>query len=242
MAHELSNVDTAEASSRIAVRHGEERRHHDRRGGARGTKDRRRRDRRRATLRSLLFTAFAFVFPHELKSSALPFLAQSTVSSSGPRVSTTIDSFDAVDPKHGYDTLIHEAAETYGVDPALIRSIMQTESDFDPSAVSRAGAMGLMQLMPDIADAYGVEHPFDPRENILAAAQILRELLDFHHGDLTLVLASYNAGAGVVQTYGAVPPFAETQQYVKRVAGLLREARRSDLQTFDHLGIGSSGY
>ena len=174
-------------------------------------------------MRSLLFTAFAFLFPHELKS-ALPILSKPPLSSQA-RVSTTIRSFDAVEPKHAYDALIAEAAATWDVDPKLIRSVMEGESAFDPSAVSRAGAMGLMQLMPDIAEAYGVEHPFDPRENIMAGAQILRELLDFHRGNLTLVLASYNAGAGVVQSYGGVvPPFAETQAYVKRVRGLLADA------------------
>jgi len=117
----------------------------------------------------------------------------------------------------------------YHVDPALIRSVIHAESAFDPSAVSRAGAMGLMQLMPDVAEAFGVEHPFDPRENIMAGARLLRELLDQHHGNIPLVLASYNAGPTAVADWGGVvPPFRETQGYVKRVTGLLADARRAD--------------
>jgi soluble lytic murein transglycosylase-like protein len=208
----------------LGVRHNLERRRRERRSRDRGTRDRRRLNRRRATLRSVLFAAFAFAVPHQVKSSALPFFAPSTISVAGPRVTTNIVSFEAVEPHHAYDDLIAEAAQLYGVDPNLIRSVMEGESAFDPSAVSRAGAMGLMQLMPDVAEAYGVEHPFDPRENIMAGAQILRELVDLHRGDLTLVLASYNAGAGVVASYGTVPPFAETEQYVKRVSDLLKNA------------------
>ena len=89
---------------------------------------------------------------------------------------------------------------------------MRAESGFDPSAVSRAGAMGLMQLMPDVAEAFGVEHPFDPRENIMAGARLLRELLDQHSGNMRLAVASYNAGPTAVANYGGVvPPFRETQ-------------------------------
>jgi len=103
---------------------------------------------------------------------------------------------------------------------------MEAESAFDPSAVSRDGAMGLMQLMPSIAEAFGVEHPFDPRENIMAGARLLRELLDQHRGNVALTVASYNAGPTAVAQYGGVvPPFAETQGYVKRVTGLLADAR-----------------
>src|SRR5919202_4979590 len=99
----------------VDIRHGDERRHHDRRSVARGTGDRRMGDRRRATMRNLLFTGFAFLFPHELKS-ALPILSKPPLSSQA-RVSTTIRSFDAVEPKHAYDALIAEAAATWDVDP-----------------------------------------------------------------------------------------------------------------------------
>jgi soluble lytic murein transglycosylase-like protein len=146
----------------------------------------------------------------------------------GPRVSTTVNSFVAVPPQHAYDALIREAGVVYRVDAALIRSVIQAESAFDPSALSRAGAMGLMQLMPDTADAFGVVNPFDPRENIMAGTQLLKELLTAHHGNLPLTLASYNAGSGVVARYGgAVPPFKETRSYVKRITGLIADAHHT---------------
>jgi len=133
-----------------------------------------------------------------------------------------------VPPRHAYDGLIEEASALYHVDSHLIRSVMEAESAFDPFAVSRAGALGLMQLMPNIAKEYGVGNPFDPRENVMAGTRILRELLDHHHGNLPLVLASYNAGAGIVANYGnVIPPFAETESYVKRVTGLIADARNA---------------
>jgi soluble lytic murein transglycosylase-like protein len=129
---------------------------------------------------------------------------------------------------HAYEGFIREAAAVYNVDASLIRSIMQAESAFDPAAVSRAGAMGLMQLMPDMADAFGLEHPFDPRENIMAGTRLLRELLDQHHGNVKLAVASYNAGPTAVANYGGVPPFRETLGYVKKVQGLIADARRGN--------------
>lgn len=171
-------------------------------------------------MRSVLFTALALLLPHHARSSA--------VKSVVARVSTTIDSFDALAPEHAYDGLIAEASARFHVDPRLIRSVMEAESAFDPFAVSRAGALGLMQLMPEIAKEYGVANPFDPRENVMAGTRILRELIDHHHGNLRLVLASYNAGAGIVAGYGnVVPPFAETRDYVKRVTELIAEARNA---------------
>jgi soluble lytic murein transglycosylase-like protein len=134
---------------------------------------------------------------------------------------------EAVPPTKAYEGIIREAAALYRVDPSLIRSVMQAESAFDPSAVSRAGAVGLMQLMPDIAEAFGVVHPFDPRENIMAGTRLLRELLDQHRGSLRLTIASYNAGPTAVAHYGTVPPFRETQGYVKRVTGLIADARNA---------------
>lgn len=145
-----------------------------------------------------------------------------------PRVTVSIDRFVAVPPQQAYNELIEEAAEEYELDPHLIRSVVQTESAFDPFAISRAGALGLMQLMPALAAEYGVTNPFDARQNIMAGARYLRQLLDRHRGNVVLALASYNAGPSAVARYGRVPPFPETQAYVKRITRLMERARRTD--------------
>jgi soluble lytic murein transglycosylase-like protein len=142
-----------------------------------------------------------------------------------PSVSVSIDRVVAVPPWRAYNQLIREAARKFKVDATLIRSVMQTESAFNPVAVSRAGALGLMQLMPALAEELGVTDPFDPRENIMAGARHLRQLLDRHDGDVTLALAAYNAGPAAVAKYGAVPPFRETQNYVERVTDLMDGVR-----------------
>jgi soluble lytic murein transglycosylase-like protein len=205
----------------VGLRHDMERRIGARRAYTRGTPDRRRRQRRRHRLRSLIFTSLALALPHTLKHASI------IKPPSGARVSTTIDSMIAMNPAQAYEGIIREAAAIYRLDTSLIRSIMQAESAFDPAAVSRAGAMGLMQLMPDIAEAFGVEHPFDPRENIMAGARLLRELLDQHHGNVKLAVASYNAGPTAVALYGGVPPFRETLGYVKKVTDLIAGARHA---------------
>jgi soluble lytic murein transglycosylase-like protein len=105
--------------------------------------------------------------------------------------------------------------------------VMQAESAFNPMAVSSAGAMGLMQLMPEVADAFGIVDPFDPRENIMGGARLLRELLDAHPNDIRLVLAAYNAGPAAVAHYGRVPPFRETRGYVKKIVTLIAKARNA---------------
>jgi len=114
---------------------------------------------------------------------------------------------------------ITEAAGVWGVDPELVRAVIEVESAFEPGAVSAKGAMGLMQLMPATARQYGVADPFDPRSNIEAGTQHLRSLLDRY--DLSLALAAYNAGAGAVERYGGVPPYRETKAYVRRVMSRL---------------------
>ena len=218
MSVQLGLSETGERG--IGLRHDVERRNGKRRAHARGTPERRARDRRRARLRSLIFASLALAVPHQLRHATFRM-------PSGPRVSTTINSIKAVLPAQAYDAIIREAAALHRVDAALIRSIMQAESAFDPFAVSPVGAMGLMQLMPDVARALGVEHPFDPRENIMAGASLLRELLDHYHGNVKLAVAGYNAGPTAVAAYGGVPPFPETQGYVKKVTGLIAEARRA---------------
>jgi hypothetical protein len=213
----------------LGFRHGTERRNGDRRTSNRSGPIRRRGDRRRARFRSLLFTIITLAVPHQIKHNGLNRIPWPRVLQSGmvPQVSVTIDSVVAVPAKHAYDAIIKEAAALHHVDPRLIRSVMQTESGFDAGAVSQAGAQGLMQLMPDLAQELGVDDPFDPRQNIMAGARYLRQLLTQYDGNVALTLAGYNAGPGAVARYGKVPPFPETHQYVKRVTQLIGQARSS---------------
>jgi soluble lytic murein transglycosylase len=120
-----------------------------------------------------------------------------------------------------YAVEIREIARQHGVSPRLITAVMRTESGFDPAAVSPKGAAGLMQLMPATAAALGVVDRFDPRESIRAGVRHLRYLLDRYQGSVALALAAYSAGEAVVDTYRGIPPYPETQQYVRRV---LKEA------------------
>jgi len=155
----------------------------------------------------------------------MPFFASpKLVTNAGPQVSTTIDSFDALPPQHAYDALIREAADKYRLSANLIKSVMHTESNFNAMAVSPVGAMGLMQLMPSIAKAYGVDDPFDPRQNVMAGAQMLKELMTMHRGNLPLVLAAYNAGELAVIKHHGVPPYRETRAYVNRILKRLDRA------------------
>lgn len=116
-----------------------------------------------------------------------------------------------------YATEIREIASRHGVDPTLVESVIRAESAFNPTAVSRTGARGLMQLMPKTAVALGVRDSFNPRENIDGGVRHLRYLLDRYPGNLPFAVAAYNAGEGAVDAYRGIPPYAETQQYVQRV-------------------------
>jgi soluble lytic murein transglycosylase-like protein len=113
--------------------------------------------------------------------------------------------------------LIQAAASRYSVDADLIESVIAAESNFDPKAISRRNARGLMQLLPKTAARLGVKNIFDPSENIDAGTRYLRDLLQRYKSDLALTLAAYNAGPERVQQYGRIPPYAETQSYVRRV-------------------------
>jgi soluble lytic murein transglycosylase-like protein len=116
-----------------------------------------------------------------------------------------------------YATEIREISARHGVDATLVQSVIRAESAFNPTAVSRTGARGLMQLMPKTAVMLGVRDSFNPRENIDGGVRHLRYLLDRYPGNVALAVAAYNAGEGAVDSYRGIPPYAETQQYVQRV-------------------------
>src|SRR4051795_2767270 len=130
-----------------------------------------------------------------------------------------------------YDSLIEDAAQRNGVDPALLKGLIRQESNFDPGAHSGAGAVGLTQLMPGPAASLGVGDPSDPAQSIEGGAKYLRAQLDRFGGDPAKALAAYNAGPGAVTRYGGVPPYAETQQYVQRVLGYARQYGASQSTT-----------
>jgi hypothetical protein len=115
---------------------------------------------------------------------------------------------------------IHAAAQQYGVEEAIVRAIIHAESAYRPNAISRAGARGLMQLIPSTASRFGVADAFDPAQNIKGGVQYLAFLLKRYNSNLSLAAAGYNAGEGAVDKYGGVPPYAETQRYVQRVGQL----------------------
>lgn len=119
--------------------------------------------------------------------------------------------------RDGVEKLVREAAERHNVDPALVRAVIETESNWNPSAVSRKGAVGLMQLIPTTAQRFGVDDLYSPQQNVDAGVKYLRTLLERYNGNLDLALAAYNAGEGAVDRAHGVPSFRETRNYVQRV-------------------------
>ena len=116
-----------------------------------------------------------------------------------------------------YDGIIQEASETFDLSFYLLKAIIKVESDFDSRAVSKKGALGLMQIMPQNLEAFNIREPYDPKQNIMAGARYFKSLIERFQGKLPLALAAYNAGPTIVDRYRNVPPIEETQTYVKRV-------------------------
>lgn len=126
-----------------------------------------------------------------------------------------------------FSQLIHAAAAKHGVDEKLIAHVIAAESNFNPHAVSRKRAQGLMQLLPNTAALYSVANVFDPAQNIDAGTHYLKDLLARYRGNLPLALAAYNAGPEMVDRYGGIPPFRETQSYVRRITSNLTQENNS---------------
>lgn len=202
-----------------------DRRQQARRTAARvGKQERRRSDRRRrGAAGGLLLTglALAGALYHGSGSGAAD--PTSEVASDTANRSASDLPVDKTGATEHFDALIQEASVKYGVDPNLVRAVIRTESNFNPLATSRVGAKGLMQLMPKLAKELGIADVFDPRENIFGGVKYLGKLLDRHDGDVSLALASFNAGPRNVLRYKGIPPFKETRGYVKKITNLMAE-------------------
>ena len=143
----------------------------------------------------------------------------------------------SADAESGDDMTLTEifkkASEKYGVEESLLKAVAKQESDFLPDVKSSAGAMGIMQLMPQTANAMGVSDPYDPYQNIMGGAKLLSRLLNKYHGDKSLALAAYNAGEGAVDKAGGIPDFAETKDYVPKVLEYYAEGIDVPGDTYD---------
>ena len=132
-------------------------------------------------------------------------------------VASSVSSTATATPPDRLERIVREAAERHNLDPALVKAVIENESGWNPKAISRKGALGLMQLIPTTAERYGVGNVFDPAQNVDGGARYLRSLLDRYHHNLDLSLAAYNAGEGAVERTGGVPPYRETRTYVQKV-------------------------
>lgn len=121
------------------------------------------------------------------------------------------------------EKIFEQASETYGVDVELLKAMAKAESNFNPNATSKSGAMGIMQLMPATAKGLGVTDAYDPEQNIMGGAKYIASLLEKYDGNVSYALAAYNAGSGNVEKYGGIPPFEETQNYVAKILGYLQD-------------------
>jgi Transglycosylase SLT domain len=170
--------------------------------------------------------------------------AQVRLTVDGGTVDVPADDLVAIEPEEHFDALppepvtltgpfanlIHAAAQKHGLDEALIARVIAVESNFNPRAVSRRQALGLMQLLPKTAAQYSVLNIFDPAQNIDAGTHYLKDLLARYRGNLNLALAAYNAGPDMVERYGGIPPFAETQKYVRQITSKMAKDKTPSLK------------
>ena len=140
-----------------------------------------------------------------------------------------------------YDAIFEEASRTYGVSKSLLIAVAKAESNFNPNDVSHAGASGIMQLMPGTAKSLGVKNVFDPYENIMGGAKLLRDNIK-SFGSVPLALAAYNAGPGAVKKYNGVPPYKETQNYVKKIMADLGDSAYNVKSNYFGQGSSTSSY
>lgn len=159
-------------------------------------------------------------------------LAQATdaQATSASTSSTAVDSVGSGSVP--YEQLIDAAAQKYGIDPAVLKGLVKQESGFNPGAGSPAGAQGLTQLMPGTAAALGVTDVHDPAQSLDGGARYLKQQLDRFGGDYSMALAAYNAGPGAVQRYAGIPPYAETQNYVKSILAFAQQYRQSNSNSY----------
>ena len=136
---------------------------------------------------------------------------------SGPETSMRASIYYPSSRINAYDDIIREASLNHGMQFELIKAMIHAESNFDPNAISQSGAIGLMQIMPENLNAFGISDPFDPRDNVMGGTRYLRQLMEKYNSDLSLSLAAYNAGPGAVDKYQDIPPFPETENYVEKV-------------------------
>lgn len=192
-----------------------DRRRTDRRKASRATPDRRRTDRRQGLPAGLLgLLLVSGLAPRAQAAPTRPTFFR-------PENGGASNDLPPSDAAAAYRHLIARAADRHGVSAALIEAVIRVESGFRPKAVSHKGALGLMQLMPQTAARFRVHDAFDPEQNILAGTRYLAQLLGMFGGDVELACAAYNAGEQTVRRFGGVPPYPETREYVKRIAGLL---------------------
>lgn len=148
-------------------------------------------------------------------------LAASTTAYQGTSVQGASQTLAGITSPADLDAYFQEAADTYHISVDLLKAVAKQESNFQTNIVSSSGAVGVMQLMPSTAAYLGVSDSYDPYQNIMGGAKLLSQLSEHYQGDLSLTLAAYNAGSGAVDTYGGIPPYAETQNFVAKIKASL---------------------